>query len=111
MTLLALLPRLGALAVNVTALREGASFVVDVGEDVVAARVAGVVLERLQGGASAEWGASAQRPVDDSAAASTHPLVAAVEGRVRGAVQRRFDGVVVSSFDVETFDRSEALFD
>jgi len=69
----------------------GARFTVEVGGEARSARCVGVLLARLNGGALEEEGPG-----------GVHPLVRAVEARVRGCeVRRREDGVVEWCLDVE----------
>ena len=92
-TALGVAARMGALAVRVAPAGGGGcgsgsgaatTFTVDVGEETVAARYAGLVLERIVGGGAA-----------------AHPLAAALEERLKGAILRRADGCVLVTLDVE----------
>jgi hypothetical protein len=73
---------------------------VTVPEDVVQARFLGVVLERLRRSFTAAEEAEAESS-DDAAG-----LVAAVRARLRASVERRPDGIVTGTIDVEEIDGS-----
>jgi hypothetical protein len=102
-------------------------FAVNIPEEVVQARLAGVLLARLEaepgqygvagaasgkprsfsssiaGGLSSSAGGGAQ---GDSARRRVHPLVVAVEGRLRASTIKRVDGIVMGTLDVEEFDET-----
>jgi hypothetical protein len=87
---------------------------VEVTEDVLAARYAGVVLERLQQGlpelqpqpsAGSGSGSGRAQQQQQQQQRQLHPLVASVEGRLRGALLRRSDGIVLGSLDVELVEQ------
>jgi hypothetical protein len=89
------------------------SFTVEVTEDVLAARYAGVVLERLQQGlpelqpqpSAGSGSGSGSGRAQQQQQRQLHPLVASVEGRLRGALLRRSDGIVLGSLDVELVEQ------
>ena len=72
---------------------------VTVPEEIIQARFLGVVLERLNRSITQK---SLPGFVDTN---SQHPLVAAVESRLKASVVRRPDGVIIGSFEVEGFDQ------
>ena len=80
--------RLDNLAVEVTLPQaRGEAFTVDLPAETLAARYIGVLLARLNGSVLEEGG---------------HPLVRAVEARIRGAeVRRAEDGIVLSAVEIE----------
>jgi hypothetical protein len=72
---------------------------VTVPEEIIQARFLGVVLERLNRSITQK---SQPGFIDTN---SQHPLVSAVETRMKGSVTRRPDGIVIGNFEVEGFDQ------
>jgi len=80
----------------------GAAWVtVPIPEDVVSARFAGVIFERLQMAAVA---CSAAVVTAGRGLPSRHPLVTAVGARLAGVALRRHDGIILGALEVEAFD-------
>ena len=72
---------------------------VTVPEEIIQARFLGVVLERLNRSITQK---SQPGFIDTN---SQHPLVTAVETRMKASVTRRPDGIVIGNFEVEGFDQ------
>lgn len=73
---------------------------VTVPEEIIQARFLGVVLERLNRSITQK-----SQPGFVDSNYLQHPLVAAVETRLKASVMRRPDGVIVGSFEVEGYDQ------
>jgi serine/threonine protein kinase len=72
---------------------------ISVNEDVVMGRFIGIILARLA------WnGSNDQKNGRSSTSSLLHPLVSAVESRMRVAQVRRVDGIVLGSIETEEFD-------